>query len=136
VFLRLAAPVLLLAGRILLLAKEFLRAACGRWDAEEESEVAEGSTWTEIPRCHRRAIIESFISENSHEIQQILIHLRKEHDPGSHDSQKVPQIWVRRIVLAIGFGISAITFYRQFTWTTHRNLTCSPSSIPLGERAL
>lgn len=33
---------------------------------------------------------------------------------GSHYSQKIPQIWVRRIVLAIGFGISAITFYRQF----------------------
>lgn len=32
---------------------------------------------------------------------------------GSHYSQKIPQIWVRRIVLAIGFGISAITFYRQ-----------------------
>ena len=34
---------------------------------------------------------------------------------GSHYSQKIPQLWVRRIVLAIGFGISAITFYRQFT---------------------
>jgi uncharacterized membrane protein YfcA len=34
---------------------------------------------------------------------------------GSHYSQKIPQIWVRRIVLAIGFGISAITFYRQIT---------------------
>lgn len=33
---------------------------------------------------------------------------------GSHYSQKIPQIWVRHIVLAIGFGISAITFYRQF----------------------
>ncbi|MEO8615840.1 MAG: sulfite exporter TauE/SafE family protein [Luteolibacter sp.] len=33
---------------------------------------------------------------------------------GSHYSQKIPQIWVRRIVLAIGFAISAITFYRQF----------------------
>ena len=33
---------------------------------------------------------------------------------GSHYSQKIPQVWVRRIVLAIGFGISAITFYRQF----------------------
>lgn len=34
---------------------------------------------------------------------------------GSHYSQKIPQIWVRRIVLAIGFGISAITFYRRFS---------------------
>ena len=34
---------------------------------------------------------------------------------GSHYSQKIPQVWVRRIVLAIGFGISAITFYRQFS---------------------
>ncbi len=34
---------------------------------------------------------------------------------GSHYSQKIPQIWVRRIVLAIGFGISALTFYRQFS---------------------
>ena len=33
---------------------------------------------------------------------------------GSHYSQKIPQIWVRRIVLVIGFGISGITFYRQF----------------------
>lgn len=33
---------------------------------------------------------------------------------GSHYSQKIPQVWVRRIVLAIGFTISAITFYRQF----------------------
>ncbi len=33
---------------------------------------------------------------------------------GSHYSQKIPQIWVRRIVLAIGFAISGITFYRQF----------------------
>ncbi|MEO7100016.1 MAG: sulfite exporter TauE/SafE family protein [Luteolibacter sp.] len=32
---------------------------------------------------------------------------------GSHYSQKIPQLWVRRIVLGIGFGISAITFYRQ-----------------------
>jgi len=32
---------------------------------------------------------------------------------GSHYSQKIPQIWVRRIVLAIGFGISAVTFYQQ-----------------------
>jgi uncharacterized protein len=32
---------------------------------------------------------------------------------GSHYSQKIPQPWVRRIVLGIGFGISAITFYRQ-----------------------
>lgn len=33
---------------------------------------------------------------------------------GSHYSQKIPQVWVRRIVLMIGFAISAITFYRQF----------------------
>lgn len=33
---------------------------------------------------------------------------------GSYYSQKIPQIWVRRMVLAIGFGISAISFYRQF----------------------
>ena len=33
---------------------------------------------------------------------------------GSHYSQKIPQLWVRRMVLAIGFTISAITFYRQF----------------------
>ncbi len=33
---------------------------------------------------------------------------------GSHYSQKIPQRWVRRMVLGIGFGISAITFYRQF----------------------
>ncbi len=33
---------------------------------------------------------------------------------GSHYSQKIPQVWVRRIVLVIGFGISAITFYHQF----------------------
>lgn len=34
---------------------------------------------------------------------------------GSHYSQKIPQLWVRRIVLAIGFGISGITFYRQLS---------------------
>ena len=34
---------------------------------------------------------------------------------GSHFSQKIPQPWVRRIVLGIGFGISAISFYRQFS---------------------
>ena len=34
---------------------------------------------------------------------------------GSHYSQKIPQRSVRRIVLGIGFGISAITFYRQFS---------------------
>ena len=34
---------------------------------------------------------------------------------GSHYSQKIPQVWVRRMVLAIGFGISAITFYWQFS---------------------
>lgn len=33
---------------------------------------------------------------------------------GSHYSQKIPQIWVRRMVLAIGFTISIITFYRNF----------------------
>lgn len=34
---------------------------------------------------------------------------------GSHYSQKIPQRWVRRLVLAIGFAISAVTFYRQWT---------------------
>ena len=34
---------------------------------------------------------------------------------GSHYAQKIPQLWVRRIVLGIGFGISGITFYRQFS---------------------
>lgn len=33
---------------------------------------------------------------------------------GSHYSQKIPQRWVRRIVLGIGFGISVITFYQRF----------------------
>jgi uncharacterized membrane protein YfcA len=33
---------------------------------------------------------------------------------GSHYSQKIPQVWVRRLVLAIGFAISAATFYRQW----------------------
>lgn len=33
---------------------------------------------------------------------------------GSHYSQKIPQPVVRRIVLGIGFAISAITFYRAF----------------------
>ena len=33
---------------------------------------------------------------------------------GSHYSQKIPQLWVRRIVLLIGFAISAVTFSRQF----------------------
>ena len=33
---------------------------------------------------------------------------------GSHYSQKIPQVWVRRLVLAIGFAISAVTFYRQW----------------------
>ncbi len=33
---------------------------------------------------------------------------------GSHYSQKIPQLWVRRIVLCIGFGISGLTFWRQF----------------------
>ena len=33
---------------------------------------------------------------------------------GSHYSQKIPQLWVRRIVLGIGFGISAITFYQRY----------------------
>lgn len=32
---------------------------------------------------------------------------------GSHYSQKIPRPWVRRLVLGIGFAISAITFYRQ-----------------------
>ena len=34
---------------------------------------------------------------------------------GSHYAQKIPQPWVRRIVLGIGFGISGIAFYRQFS---------------------
>jgi len=34
---------------------------------------------------------------------------------GSHYSQKIPQVWVRRLVLGIGFAISAVTFYRQWT---------------------
>jgi uncharacterized protein len=33
---------------------------------------------------------------------------------GSHFSQRIPQQWVRRIITAIGFVISGITFYRQF----------------------
>jgi len=33
---------------------------------------------------------------------------------GSHFSQKIPQRWVRRLVLVIGLAISAATFYRQF----------------------
>lgn len=33
---------------------------------------------------------------------------------GSHFSQKIPQLWVRRIVLGIGFAISAITFYQRY----------------------
>jgi uncharacterized membrane protein YfcA len=33
---------------------------------------------------------------------------------GSHYSQKIPQVWVRRLVLVIGFAISAATFYRQW----------------------
>ena len=33
---------------------------------------------------------------------------------GSHFSQKIPQFWVRRIVLGIGFGISILTFYQRF----------------------
>jgi uncharacterized membrane protein YfcA len=33
---------------------------------------------------------------------------------GSHYSQKIPQLWVRRVVLAIGFAISAATFHRQW----------------------
>lgn len=32
---------------------------------------------------------------------------------GSHFSQKIPQLWVRRIVLIVGFSISAITFFEQ-----------------------
>jgi uncharacterized membrane protein YfcA len=34
---------------------------------------------------------------------------------GSHFSQKIPQIWVRRLVLIIGFSISAVTFYHQIS---------------------
>jgi uncharacterized membrane protein YfcA len=33
---------------------------------------------------------------------------------GSHYSQKIPQVWVRRLVLVIGFSISVVTFYRQW----------------------
>jgi uncharacterized membrane protein YfcA len=33
---------------------------------------------------------------------------------GSHYSQKIPQVWVRRLVLAIGFAISAVTFHRHW----------------------
>ncbi|MBI1842912.1 MAG: sulfite exporter TauE/SafE family protein [Verrucomicrobia bacterium] len=33
---------------------------------------------------------------------------------GSHYSQKIPQIWVRRIVTAVGLGLSGLTFYREF----------------------
>jgi len=33
---------------------------------------------------------------------------------GAHYSQKIPQIWVRRIVLVVGFSISVITFYQKF----------------------
>jgi len=33
---------------------------------------------------------------------------------GSHYSQKIPQVAVRRLVLVIGFAISAVTFYRQW----------------------
>ena len=33
---------------------------------------------------------------------------------GSHYSQKIPQIWVRRIVTGVGLGLSVLTFYREF----------------------
>jgi uncharacterized membrane protein YfcA len=33
---------------------------------------------------------------------------------GSHYSQQIPQQYVRRIISAIGFGLSAFTFYKQF----------------------
>jgi uncharacterized protein len=33
---------------------------------------------------------------------------------GSYYSQMIPQVWVRRLVLAIGFIISGLCFYRQF----------------------
>jgi len=33
---------------------------------------------------------------------------------GSHYSQKIPQVWVRRLVLVIGFAISVATFFRQW----------------------
>ena len=33
---------------------------------------------------------------------------------GAHYSQQIPQQWVRRIITAIGFTISAVIFYRQF----------------------
>jgi uncharacterized membrane protein YfcA len=33
---------------------------------------------------------------------------------GSHYSQRIPQAWVRRIVTAVGFILSAATFYKAF----------------------
>lgn len=33
---------------------------------------------------------------------------------GSHYSQRIPQKYVRCLITAIGFTISAITFYKEF----------------------
>jgi uncharacterized membrane protein YfcA len=33
---------------------------------------------------------------------------------GSHYSQRIPQKYVRHIITAIGFFISAVTFYKEF----------------------
>jgi hypothetical protein len=33
---------------------------------------------------------------------------------GSHFSQRIPQAWVRRIVTAVGFVLSGVTFYKAF----------------------
>jgi uncharacterized membrane protein YfcA len=34
--------------------------------------------------------------------------------PGSHYSQRIPQKRVRQIITAIGFILSAVTFYKEF----------------------
>jgi uncharacterized membrane protein YfcA len=33
---------------------------------------------------------------------------------GSHFSQRIPQVWVRRIISAVGFVLSGVTFYKAF----------------------
>jgi uncharacterized membrane protein YfcA len=33
---------------------------------------------------------------------------------GSHYAQRIPQVWVRRLVTAIGLTLAAVTFYKQF----------------------
>jgi uncharacterized membrane protein YfcA len=33
---------------------------------------------------------------------------------GSHFAQKIPQLWVRRIITGIGIGISIVMFYKEF----------------------